>query len=147
MKPFLYINICCLLFIIQPQCSATFPFHKQPALLCLLTQPLDYESQNEHVLVLTVENVNRLSNKAPNFPVSSATVVVIVMNENEAPLFREDPIKIVVPESVVPGTLLKSNIAFDPDHSDLRYDAAPKQEELFCAFTNLTKVILQLMCL
>uniref|UniRef100_A0A8C2WCI4 Cadherin 15, type 1, M-cadherin (myotubule) n=1 Tax=Cyclopterus lumpus TaxID=8103 RepID=A0A8C2WCI4_CYCLU len=94
-----------------------------------VVKPLDYEAQNEHVLVLMVENVNRLSNKAPNLPVSSATVVVMVMNENEAPLFREDPIKIVVPESVVPGTLLKSNIAFDPDHSDLRYDAATKQED------------------
>ncbi|XP_056267889.1 cadherin-15 isoform X1 [Pseudoliparis swirei] len=93
-----------------------------------VVKPLDYESQNEHILVLTVENVNRLSNKAPNFPVSSATVVVIVMNENEAPLFREDPIKIVVPESVVPGTLLKSNIAFDPDHSDLRYEMSRDPE-------------------
>uniref|UniRef100_A0A8C2WF31 Cadherin 15, type 1, M-cadherin (myotubule) n=1 Tax=Cyclopterus lumpus TaxID=8103 RepID=A0A8C2WF31_CYCLU len=62
-------------------------------------------------------------------PLSSATVVVMVMNENEAPLFREDPIKIVVPESVVPGTLLKSNIAFDPDHSDLRYDAISRDPE------------------
>lgn len=95
-------------------------------------QPLDYEAQHEYVLILTVENVNPLSNKAPNLPMSTATVVVTVVNENEAPHFREDPIQIVVPESVVPGTLLKSNIAFDPDNSDLRYgrrlynDAATK---------------------
>lgn len=89
-------------------------------------QPLDYEAHFEYVLTLTVENVNALSHKAPNLPVSTATVAVTVVNENEAPHFREDPIQIVVPESVVPGTLLKSNIAFDPDNSDLRYDTAAR---------------------
>lgn len=87
-------------------------------------QPLDFEAQGEYILILTVGNLNPLSNKAPNLPVSTATVVVTVVNENEAPHFREDPIQIVVPESVDPGTLLKSNIAFDPDNSELRYDAA-----------------------
>ncbi|KAM3625481.1 uncharacterized protein V6R79_012699 [Siganus canaliculatus] len=87
-----------------------------------VVQPLDYEGQNKHVLILTVENLNPLSNKAPNLPVSTATVTVAIVNENEAPYFREDPIEIVVPESVTPGTLLKSDIAFDPDNSDLRYE-------------------------
>lgn len=63
-----------------------------------------------------------MSTKTPNLPVSSATVVVTVVNENEAPHFTEDPIQIVVSESVLPGTLLKSDIASDPDHSELRYD-------------------------
>ncbi|XP_069030041.1 cadherin-15 [Embiotoca jacksoni] len=85
-------------------------------------EPLDYEVQSEHILILTVENVNPLSNKAPNLPLSTATVVITVVNENEAPHFREDPIQIVVPESVLPGTLLQTNIAFDPDNSDLRYE-------------------------
>uniref|UniRef100_A0A4W6CIX5 Cadherin 15, type 1, M-cadherin (myotubule) n=1 Tax=Lates calcarifer TaxID=8187 RepID=A0A4W6CIX5_LATCA len=93
-----------------------------------VVKPLDYEAQSEYVLILTVENVNTLSNKAPNLPVSTATVLVTVVNENEAPRFREDPIQIVVPESVVPGTLLKSNIAFDPDNSDLRYEISRDPE-------------------
>lgn len=83
-------------------------------------QPLDYEAQHEHTLILTVTNVNPLSNKAPNTPVSSATVLVTVVNENEAPRFREDPIQIVVPESVAPGTVLKTNIAYDPDYAEMR---------------------------
>uniref|UniRef100_UPI0037E86EA9 cadherin-15 n=1 Tax=Semicossyphus pulcher TaxID=241346 RepID=UPI0037E86EA9 len=87
-----------------------------------VVKPLDFEAQSEYVLTLTVGNLNPLSNKAPNLPVSTATVVVTVVNQNEAPHFREDPIQIVVPESVVPGTLLKSNIAFDPDNSHLRYE-------------------------
>lgn len=106
-------------------------FPSTTSVFCPVLQPLDYEAQSEYVLILTVENVNTLSNKAPNLPVSTATVLVTVVNENEAPRFREDPIQIVVPESVVPGTLLKSNIAFDPDNSDLRYDAASKQSGIF----------------
>ncbi|XP_029354599.1 cadherin-15 isoform X2 [Echeneis naucrates] len=91
-------------------------------------QPLDYEAQSEYVLTLTVENANALSNKAPNLPVSTARVLVTVVNENEAPHFREDPINVVVLESVSPGTLLKSNIAFDPDNSVLRYEISRDPE-------------------
>ncbi|KAM9860535.1 cadherin-15 [Aulostomus maculatus] len=93
-----------------------------------VVKPLDYEAQNVYTLILTVENLNPLSSKAPNLPVSSATVVVAVVNENEAPYFREDPIQIVVPESVLPGTVLKSNIAFDPDLSDVRYEISRDPE-------------------
>lgn len=79
------------------------------------------------MLHLTVENVKPLSSKAPNLPVSTATVIVTVVNENEAPHFREDPIQIVAPESVVPGTVLKGDIAFDPDDSELRYGWSHKK--------------------
>lgn len=84
---------------------------------------MDFEARKEHILTLTVKNTNPLSNKAPNLPGSTATVMVTIMDENEAPHFREDPIQIMAPESVSPGTLLKSNIAFDPDNSELRYAA------------------------
>lgn len=85
-------------------------------------QPLDFETRNEYNLKLTVENVNALSSKAQKPPVSAAAVRVMVANENEAPHFTEEPVLIVVPESVPPGTLLKSNYVFDPDNSDLRYE-------------------------
>lgn len=98
-------------------------------MLCVVPQPLDYEAQSEHILVLTVENVVPLSSKAPNLPASTATVTLTVVNENEAPRFREDPIQIAVPESVAPGTLLKTGIAFDPDHSDLRYGAQARRDQ------------------
>ncbi|XP_008308154.2 cadherin-15 [Cynoglossus semilaevis] len=99
---------------------ATHPTTNQGILS--VVKPLDYESQSNHVLILSVENINKMSTKTPNLPVSSATVVVTVVNENEAPHFTEDPIQIVVSESVLPGTLLKSDIASDPDHSELRYE-------------------------
>ncbi|XP_029950853.1 cadherin-15 [Salarias fasciatus] len=93
-----------------------------------VVKSLDYEAQKEHILILTVENVNPLSNKAPNLPLSSATVMITVVNENEAPYFRENTIQIVVPESALPGTLLKSNIASDPDNSDLWYEISRDPE-------------------
>ncbi|KAJ7986042.1 hypothetical protein DPEC_G00346710 [Dallia pectoralis] len=87
-----------------------------------VVKALDYESQTEHILTLTVENVNPISVKAPNGPVSTATVLVKVVNENEAPRFNQDPIVIKVNESVDPGKLLASNIAYDPDNAALKYD-------------------------
>ncbi|XP_042349430.1 cadherin-15 isoform X2 [Plectropomus leopardus] len=118
-------------YFISNDPDGSFAIRTDPATnegVLTVVKPLDYEAQHEHILTLTVENVNPLSNKAPNLPVSTATVVVTVVNENEAPHFRENPIQIVVPESVVPGTLLKSNIAFDPDNSDLRYEISRDPE-------------------
>uniref|UniRef100_A0A8C6S2Z9 Cadherin 15, type 1, M-cadherin (myotubule) n=1 Tax=Neogobius melanostomus TaxID=47308 RepID=A0A8C6S2Z9_9GOBI len=92
-----------------------------------VVKALDFEAQHEHTLILTVENLNPLSNKAPDLPVSSATVMVTVVNENEAPHFKEDPIQIIVPESVAPGTLLKTNLAYDPDNSEYEISRDPEQ--------------------
>ncbi|KAJ8339929.1 hypothetical protein SKAU_G00345620 [Synaphobranchus kaupii] len=86
-----------------------------------VVKPLDYESQMEYELLLTVENEVPLSPKAPQQPVSSATVTVTVANEYEAPRFRVDPIKLSVPESVDPGTILARNIAEDTDNENLRF--------------------------
>ncbi|KAM9408657.1 cadherin-15 isoform 2-T2 [Pholidichthys leucotaenia] len=111
--------------------GANFAISTDPATnqgVITTVKPLDYEVQNEYFLILTVENPNPLSSKATNFRLSTATVMITVVNENEAPYFREDPIKIEVPESVLPGTLLKSNIAFDPDNSDLRYEISRDPE-------------------
>ncbi|XP_017260467.1 cadherin-15 [Kryptolebias marmoratus] len=91
-------------------------------------RPLDYEGQRKYTLVLTVENLSPLSSKAPNLPLSSASVVITVVNKNESPIFKENPIQIEVLESVPPGTLLKTNLASDPDHSELRYEISRDPE-------------------
>ncbi|KAF6715695.1 Cadherin-15 [Oryzias melastigma] len=99
---------------------ATDPSTNQGVISVL--KPLDYETQREHVLLLTVENVNPLSGRAPKLQPSTATVVVTVMNKNEGPYFREDPIVIKAPESLLPGATLTSVPAFDPDNSVLSYE-------------------------
>uniref|UniRef100_A0A8C8DK42 Cadherin 15, type 1, M-cadherin (myotubule) n=1 Tax=Oryzias sinensis TaxID=183150 RepID=A0A8C8DK42_9TELE len=87
-----------------------------------VVKPLDYETQKEHLLLLTVENVIPLSSKALKLQPSTATVVVTVVNKNEGPYFREDPIVIKAPESLLPGTPLTRITAFDPDNSELSYE-------------------------
>uniref|UniRef100_A0A8C8C9N1 Cadherin domain-containing protein n=1 Tax=Oncorhynchus tshawytscha TaxID=74940 RepID=A0A8C8C9N1_ONCTS len=48
--------------------------------------------------------------------------LTLTVENNEAPRFIKDPIEILVPESVDPGTVLASNIAYDPDNAKLKYD-------------------------
>uniref|UniRef100_H3CVJ9 Cadherin 15, type 1, M-cadherin (myotubule) n=1 Tax=Tetraodon nigroviridis TaxID=99883 RepID=H3CVJ9_TETNG len=96
--------------------------------LLTVVKPLDFEARSEYSLKLRVENVNALSSKAQNPPVSTAAVRVTVVNQNEAPHFSEDPVLIVVPESVPPGTLLKSNYVSDPDNSELRFEISRDPE-------------------
>ncbi|XP_073715622.1 cadherin-15 [Misgurnus anguillicaudatus] len=85
-----------------------------------VVKPLDFESQAEHQLTVTAENAVTL--KAPYERVQSATVTVSVLNENEPPIFYRNPIKVTVPESVDPGTILVSDVAHDPDNAKLRYE-------------------------
>ncbi|XP_061078356.1 cadherin-15-like [Conger conger] len=94
-----------------------------------VVKPLDYESLKEHQLILAVENEAPLSSKAPQDPPSSATVTVVVTNENEAPRFRKDPIRLEALESADPGTTLAQDIAFDPDNAKLRYEVQEDPEE------------------
>uniref|UniRef100_A0A8C2DL54 Cadherin-15-like n=1 Tax=Cyprinus carpio TaxID=7962 RepID=A0A8C2DL54_CYPCA len=85
-----------------------------------VAKPLDYESQAEYRLIVKAENEVRL--KSPYEQIHSATVTVRVMNENEAPVFYKNPIKVTVAESIIPGTVLVSDIAHDPDNSKLRFE-------------------------
>ncbi|XP_035250989.1 cadherin-15-like [Anguilla anguilla] len=94
-----------------------------------VVKPLDYESQKEHQLILTIENEAPLSSKAPQEAASSATVTIIVTNENEAPRFIKDPIRLEALESAAPGTTLAQDIAFDPDNAKLRYEVEYDPEE------------------
>ncbi|KAI7813849.1 cadherin-15 isoform X1 [Triplophysa rosa] len=85
-----------------------------------VVKPLDFESQVEHRLTVTAENAVNV--KGPYERVQSATVTVTVVNENEAPVFYKNPIKVSVAESAVPSTVLVSDIAHDPDNAKLRYE-------------------------
>ncbi|KAJ8247321.1 hypothetical protein GJAV_G00244960 [Gymnothorax javanicus] len=82
---------------------------------------LDYEAQMDHELILAVENEVPLSPKAPQEAISNAMVTVTVTNEHEAPRFKVDPLKLSVPESIDPGTILARNIAEDEENKNLRF--------------------------
>ncbi|XP_041917797.1 cadherin-15 [Alosa sapidissima] len=91
-------------------------------------KPLDFESSPEHELVLTVSNLVPLEGMSLDSPITTATVTVVVLNENEAPRFYVDPIPVKVPESIVPGTVIAQNIAHDPDTTRLRFEISHDPE-------------------
>lgn len=72
------------------------------------------------------------------------------MNENEAPIFYKNPIKVTVPESVVPGTVLVSDIAHDPDNAKLRWGAWSQKGNIDPWVTTWRRTynsnILQILC-
>lgn len=90
---------------------------------------LDYESSPTHELVLSVSNMVPLEGASFEPPPSSATVSIVVINENEAPRFYSDPILVKVPESIVPGTVIVQNIAHDPDNARLRFEISHDPEK------------------
>uniref|UniRef100_A0A8C4SQ71 Cadherin 15, type 1, M-cadherin (myotubule) n=1 Tax=Erpetoichthys calabaricus TaxID=27687 RepID=A0A8C4SQ71_ERPCA len=87
-------------------------------------KPLDYEAKPAYKLIVKVENTRPLSTLAPKGPQSSATVIISVLNHNEAPVFRTNPLTLAIPEGTQAGTVLFRNIAFDPDRQALRYVVA-----------------------
>ncbi|XP_063044775.1 cadherin-15 [Engraulis encrasicolus] len=91
-------------------------------------KPLDFESKQEHELVLTVSNLVPLEGSLDS-PSSTATVTIVVLNENEAPRFYVNPIVVDVPESIVPGSVIVKNIAHDPDNTRLRFDISYDPEK------------------
>uniref|UniRef100_A0A3B3S7C7 Cadherin 15, type 1, M-cadherin (myotubule) n=1 Tax=Paramormyrops kingsleyae TaxID=1676925 RepID=A0A3B3S7C7_9TELE len=110
--------------IIKGDPSGHFAVHTDPETnegVLYVVKPLDYEVTKQHRLVLTAQNEAPLSHKAPRLPVSSSTVTVTVLNENEAPRFVESPIRLEVPESVVAGTVLTVAKAQDPEGDGVRF--------------------------
>lgn len=109
-------------------------------------QSLDYESSSTHELVLSVSNMVPLEGLPFDDPSSSATVSIVVINENEAPRFYADPILVKVPESIVPGTVIVQNIAHDPDNARLRLVDQNVSHEVTRRFC-VTSVSSVLLCL
>ncbi|KAF4094365.1 hypothetical protein AMELA_G00014480 [Ameiurus melas] len=92
-------------------------------------KPLDFESRTEYQLTVRAENEVPLSIKAPYERISTATVTIRVLNENEAPRFYSNPIEVSVPESTEPGTALISSIAYDAENSKLRFEITQDPEK------------------
>ncbi|XP_048403172.1 cadherin-15 [Stegostoma tigrinum] len=76
---------------------------------------LDYEKADKHILTVEVKNKEAVSLGAPQALRSSAKVIVIVTDVNEAPRFVEDPQKLNVPEGLTAGSFLTVYTATDPD--------------------------------
>ncbi|KFV70338.1 Cadherin-1, partial [Dryobates pubescens] len=73
---------------------------------------LDYESKNQYSLVVTVENAVPFT---VSLPLSTASVLVTVSDENEPPVFMPPLKKVEVREDLPEGHQVTSYTAQDPD--------------------------------
>ncbi|TSK20067.1 Cadherin-15 [Bagarius yarrelli] len=94
-----------------------------------VVKPLDFESRAEYQLTVRAENEVPLSIKAPYGRVSTATVTIRVLNENEPPRFYSNPLEVSIPESTEPGRVLISLIAHDAENSKLRFEITQDPEK------------------
>ncbi|NXX40729.1 CADH1 protein, partial [Tricholaema leucomelas] len=76
------------------------------------TKGLDYESRNQYNLVVTVENAVPFT---VSLPLSTASVLVAVSDENEPPVFMPPVKKVEVREDLPQGHQVTSYTAQDPD--------------------------------
>lgn len=71
-------------------------------------------------LTVSVQNERPLEPVAAAGPRALATVRVQVRDVNEAPIFRENPRRVSVPEGAPPGTPVTTFTASDPDSRQLQ---------------------------
>ncbi|XP_054025952.1 LOW QUALITY PROTEIN: cadherin-1 [Dryobates pubescens] len=83
-----------------------------PGSSLLPSQGLDYESKNQYSLVVTVENAVPFT---VSLPLSTASVLVTVSDENEPPVFMPPLKKVEVREDLPEGHQVTSYTAQDPD--------------------------------
>uniref|UniRef100_A0A4W3J7W5 Cadherin-1 n=1 Tax=Callorhinchus milii TaxID=7868 RepID=A0A4W3J7W5_CALMI len=77
-----------------------------------IVQPLDFERKKQHVVVIQVENEEKLFFTSP---LSSATVTITVKDVNEAPEFDPVEKKVKHPENLPVGATVTTYNARDPD--------------------------------
>uniref|UniRef100_A0A8C2RZE9 Cadherin domain-containing protein n=1 Tax=Capra hircus TaxID=9925 RepID=A0A8C2RZE9_CAPHI len=80
-----------------------------------VVKPLDYESQERYDLKVAVQNEAPLQAAAPKAERGQARVSVQVRDVNEAPVFRENPLRTSLAEGAAPGTPVATFSARDPD--------------------------------
>uniref|UniRef100_A0A8C4R8H7 Cadherin domain-containing protein n=1 Tax=Eptatretus burgeri TaxID=7764 RepID=A0A8C4R8H7_EPTBU len=76
-----------------------------------LLEPLDYERNSSHFLIVSVDNEEKASDILP----STATVSILVVDKNEPPVFLSKLVEVVMNESVPLKTFITTLSAVDPD--------------------------------
>lgn len=78
-------------------------------------QPIDYETSRTYVLTVEAKNEVPLA-RGIHYPhLSTATVSIRVMDENESPYFEPNPKLIKLEEGMMPESALTVFTAQDPD--------------------------------
>uniref|UniRef100_A0A8B9DEE1 Cadherin 15 n=1 Tax=Anser cygnoides TaxID=8845 RepID=A0A8B9DEE1_ANSCY len=109
--------------ILEGDPEGAFAIHTDPHTndgVLSVAKPLDHEVRDRFQLTVSVQNQQPLEPVAPGSPRALATVQVRVRDVNEAPVFRENPRRVSVPEGAPPGTPVTTYTASDPDTRQLQ---------------------------
>uniref|UniRef100_A0A8B9SN48 Cadherin-15 n=1 Tax=Anas platyrhynchos TaxID=8839 RepID=A0A8B9SN48_ANAPL len=109
--------------ILEGDPEGAFAIHTDPYTndgVLSVAKPLDHEVRDCFQLTVSVQNQQPLEPGAPGSPRALATVQVRVRDVNEAPVFRENPRRVSVPEGAPPGTPVTTYTASDPDTRQLQ---------------------------
>ncbi|XP_062997204.1 cadherin-15 [Elgaria multicarinata webbii] len=116
--------------ILEGDPEGAFAIHTDPLTndgVVSLVKALDHEERNRFELLVSVQNQSPLELSAPKAARALANVRVQVLDTNEAPVFRENPLRGSVKEGAPPGTEVVLCRASDPDTQqtqELRYSPA-----------------------
>lgn len=85
----------------------------------ICVQVLDFERENEYILVLSVQNPVALV-RGRYGPASTATVTIFIDDINEGPVLSQSHYEVTVREGEEPGRVIATIRGYDPDSHPIR---------------------------
>lgn len=82
-------------------------------------QVLDFERENEYILVLSAQNPVALV-RGRYGPASTATVTIFIDDINEGPVLSQSHYEVTVREGEEPGRVIATIRGYDPDSHPIR---------------------------
>ncbi|XP_026863205.2 cadherin-16 isoform X2 [Electrophorus electricus] len=86
----------------------------------VLNKVLDFERENEYILVLSAQNPVALV-RGRYGPASTSTVSIFIDDINEGPVLSQSHYEVTVREGEEPGRVIATIRAYDPDSHPIRY--------------------------
>ncbi len=85
----------------------------------ICVQVLDFERENEYILVLSAQNPVALV-RGRYGPASTATVTIFIDDINEGPVLSQSHYEVTVREGEEPGRVIATIRGYDPDSHPIR---------------------------
>ncbi|KAL7833433.1 hypothetical protein AOLI_G00283930 [Acnodon oligacanthus] len=96
----------------------------------VLDKVLDFERENEYILVLSAQNPVALV-RGRYGPASTATVSIFIDDINEGPVLSQSHYEVTVREGEEPGRVIATIRGYDPDSHPIRYSLRGDTKKYF----------------
>ncbi|KAG1926773.1 cadherin-17 [Pimephales promelas] len=96
----------------------------------ILDKVLDFERENEYILVLSAQNPVALV-RGRYGPASTATVTIFIDDINEGPVLSQSHYEVTVREGEEPGRVIATIRGYDPDSHPIRYSLRGDTKKYF----------------